>query len=64
MSRRLTFRQADVSRALKGAINAGFDVGRVEIDQTGRIVILPKVAEEAKATGEIQDWFERHARKA
>lgn len=38
------FRQADISRALKGAKAAGFAVGRVEISTDGRIVILPLAA--------------------
>lgn len=35
------FTQADVTRALKGAAVAGFDVGRVEISPDGRIVVFP-----------------------
>ena len=34
------FTQADVTRAVKGAANAGMRVGRVEIDPAGKIVIL------------------------
>lgn len=34
------FRQADVSRAVRGAIKAGLSVSRVEIDATGKIVIV------------------------
>lgn len=40
-NRPASFRQVDVSRALKGAKAAGFAVGRVEISTDGRIVILP-----------------------
>ena len=35
-----TFRQVDVSRALKGAAAAGIDVARVEIDRNGNIVLV------------------------
>ena len=35
----VTFKQSDVTRAVKGAIAAGLDLARVEIDQTGKIVI-------------------------
>jgi hypothetical protein len=34
------FRQADVTRAVKGAVAAGVPVGRVEIDRNGKIVIV------------------------
>jgi len=34
-----SFRQSDVTRAIKGAIAAGFDVKRCEIDRDGRIVV-------------------------
>jgi hypothetical protein len=40
-----TFKQADVTRALRGAVAAGVEVARIEIDaRTGNIVILtPRV---------------------
>jgi hypothetical protein len=34
-----TFKQGDVTRAVKGAIAAGLDIARVEIDRHGKIVI-------------------------
>jgi len=34
------FKQADLTRAVRGAQKAGMRVGRVEIDPNGRIVIL------------------------
>jgi len=39
MSRLATFRQSDLTRAVKGAQAAGFDVKRIEIDRAGRIVL-------------------------
>jgi hypothetical protein len=37
----ITFKQADVTRALRGAVAAGVDVARVEIDaRTGKIVLI------------------------
>jgi len=35
-----TFKQGDVTKALKGAANAGMSVRRVEIDRDGKIVII------------------------
>lgn len=35
-----TFRQGDVTKALKGAVNAGLSVQRVEIDKNGTIVVI------------------------
>jgi hypothetical protein len=35
-----TFKQGDVTKAVKGAVNAGLEVQRVEIDQAGKIVVF------------------------
>ena len=40
--RRASFKQSDVTRAIKGAANAGMRVGRIEITSNGKIVILPQ----------------------
>jgi hypothetical protein len=58
------FKQADVSRALRGAERAGMKVGRVEIDADGKIVIL--VGSEAARASDTPDaalekWIARHA---
>jgi hypothetical protein len=37
-----TFKQADLTRAIKGARAAGIDVAQIEIGKDGKIVILPK----------------------
>jgi hypothetical protein len=36
----LTFRQQDLVRALKGAKAAGIEVARVEIDKSGKIIVV------------------------
>jgi hypothetical protein len=35
-----TFKQRDVTAAVKAVTAAGIDVARVEVDKTGRIVII------------------------
>ena len=48
-----TFRQKDVTRALRASIAAGIEVRRVEIDREGKIVLVtgnatePEVSEPA-----------------
>ena len=34
-----TFKQGDVTKAVKGAVRAGLNVQRVEIDRKGKIVV-------------------------
>ena len=40
-----TFRQADVTRAVKAVVAAGVGIARVEIDKFGKIVIVTAGAE-------------------
>lgn len=49
-----TFRQGDVTKALKGAANAGVKVQRVEIDRQGKIVIFPGEPSPSAKTG--NEW--------
>lgn len=50
-NRAATFKQVDVTRAVKGAVAAGLLVGRVEVDQrTGKIVIFSAGAADDDAT--------------
>jgi hypothetical protein len=39
--RPVTFRKADLCRALKGVTEAGLPVERVEIEPDGKIVLIP-----------------------
>ena len=49
-----TFRQQDVTRAVKAVTAAGVDIARVEIARDGRIVIVT-----AKAPPAVQDDLDR-----
>ncbi len=46
-----TFKQSDVTKALKATVKAGITVGRVEIDKNGKIVIVTARPDDA-ASGE------------
>ena len=59
MSRRpSTFRQTNLTRALKGARAAGIEIGRVEIDRDGRIVLVVTKREKdsGDVLGEHNEW--------
>jgi hypothetical protein len=42
-----TFRQRDVTKAIKATVKAGIVVERVEIDKDGKIIIVTAKAEDA-----------------
>jgi hypothetical protein len=42
-----TFKQRDVTKALKATVKAGLPVERVEIDKGGRIIIVTSKIEDA-----------------
>ncbi|WP_297778971.1 hypothetical protein [uncultured Roseovarius sp.] len=55
MNRPATVKQIDITRAVKGAVNAGFAVGKIEIDQIrGKVTIYPEGAA-AQAAGPDPD---------
>jgi hypothetical protein len=59
MSRgRHSFKQGDVTRALKGAAAAGIDVCRVEIDREGRIIVVIGAAAscDTKVNSDVNEW--------
>ncbi|PAY05431.1 hypothetical protein CK489_29040 [Bradyrhizobium sp. UFLA03-84] len=51
-----TFRQNDVTKALKGAVAAGFDPARVEIDRDGKIIIIVNSPAVAFSSDAVNEW--------
>ena len=52
----LTFKQVDVTRALKAAIAAGIEVARVEIGRDGKIVMTTRKATERGPVQGGNEW--------
>ncbi len=50
-----TFRQLDVTRAVKAVTAAGVDIARIEIDKSGKIVIVTAGAPSGEGRGE-NEW--------
>lgn len=65
MTRRnpLPFCQADVKRAVRGAQAGGLEVGRVEIDADGRIVLIAKTDDEPVIMP-LDKWKQSRARSS
>jgi hypothetical protein len=52
-----TFRQQDVTRAVKAVAAAGVNIARVEIDKAGKIVIITTgVADQPAESAEVNEW--------
>ena len=52
-----TFRQRDLTRAVKAVVAAGVDVLRVEVDKAGRIIVVTgKPDENRTPKGEANEW--------
>jgi hypothetical protein len=58
------FRQSDLTRALKAAITAGLEVAAVEIDPSGKIVIMTGAKELASSASALDKWMAKDADKA
>ena len=50
-----TFRQQDVTRAIKAVTAAGVHIARIEIDKAGKIVIITEPDRLSKVT-EANEW--------
>jgi hypothetical protein len=59
-----TFRQQDVTRAVKAVAAAGVGIARVEIDSSGKIAIITTSGVEAgrgdDLDRELHEWEARH----
>ena len=51
-----TFRQRDVTKAVKAVAAAGVDIGRVEIDSTGKITIIAGSASQPEQGRGANEW--------
>jgi len=62
-----TFRQQDVTRAVKAVTAAGVGIARVEIDKVGKIVIITGETTEqpGQASGnDLDNWIAKRAKDA
>ena len=59
MSRRKPFTQADVTRALKAAANAGMKVARFELDPVGKIVVVTSEPIPQGDVDPLAEWRQR-----
>jgi hypothetical protein len=52
-----TFRQQDVTRAVKAMVAAGVHIARIEIDKAGKIVIITAdPAHQSAQSTEVNEW--------
>ena len=58
-----TFRQLDVTRAIRAAKTAGVEIQRIEIARDGRIVIITPAEAEHQISTPLDQWMANHARE-
>lgn len=63
-ARRQTFRQADIARALKGAMAAGMKPTQVEVTAEGRIVLSFEEAAKPAPADSFDAWKAGRARSS
>jgi hypothetical protein len=51
-----SFRQQDVTRAIRAVAAAGVGIARIEIDKDGKITIITVVAEQRGQGKEANEW--------
>jgi len=58
-----TFKQIDVTKAVKGARAAGLEVARIEIDAAGRIVLFAR-SEHSEPLTPLEKWKQDHGARS
>lgn len=56
MARSVAFRQADITRAMKGAIAAGLKPSRADIDRDGKITLVFGEAAPPEPATDFDKW--------
>jgi len=57
MARSTTFKQADIKRAVRGALAAGFVVGRVEVEvEAGKIIVHGEQKSIETPKSSLDEW--------
>jgi acylphosphatase len=59
-----TFRQADISRAVKAAQTAGLAIGKVEVAPDGTIRVIVASTPELSPANSFDQWKSKNARAA
>jgi hypothetical protein len=61
-----TFRQRDVTRAVKAVTKTGVSIRRVEIDRAGNIAIITgsETAPQGETSSPLDQWLAKHAHQA
>jgi hypothetical protein len=57
-----TFRQADVTKAVRAVAAAGIAVARIDIEPDGKIVITTMAGEQIEPAAPLDKWMADHAR--
>jgi hypothetical protein len=52
----LTFRQADITRAVRAVTKAGISIARVEVDKTGKIVVVAGEPGKNPTAADRNEW--------
>ena len=61
-----TFRQRDVTRAVKAVTKAGVNIRRVEIDRAGKIAFITgsETSPQDETSNSLDQWLANHAHQA